>query len=210
LHKVECIKQRKFPDAWPPEREPAPLTTQLDTAWTRLIEQFATHEANDPAATWHDPDQTVGFWIRRMAQETVIHRIDAQLAAGVAVDAIPDDLALDDVDEVLHLFIGYASTRWPGEFAAHLESPDTRPVVVTASAAGGSRSWEVAVNPDGVRVTDRPSAAAPGEEPAARVSGDGDAVARWLWGRAGDDAVTMEGDRTLLDQLRRVLVTGTQ
>ncbi|HKD96214.1 MAG TPA: maleylpyruvate isomerase family mycothiol-dependent enzyme, partial [Micromonosporaceae bacterium] len=126
LHKVECIKQRKFPDAWPPEREPAPLTTQLDTAWTRLIEQFATHEANDPAATWHDPDQTVGFWIRRMAQETVIHRIDAQLAAGVAVDAIPDDLALDDVDEVLHLFIGYASTRWPGEFAAHLESPDTR------------------------------------------------------------------------------------
>jgi hypothetical protein len=51
------------------------------------------------------PDQTVGFWIRRMAQETVVHRVDAELAAEVAPGAIPDDIALDGIDEFLIAFI---------------------------------------------------------------------------------------------------------
>jgi hypothetical protein len=40
--------------------------------------------SRDPAGSWYTPDQTVGFWIRRMAQETVIHRIDKLLKVFVA------------------------------------------------------------------------------------------------------------------------------
>lgn len=211
LHKAECIRLRQFPTPWPPQRSGGPLTAELDSAWARLMEQFATHEPGDPAATWHEPDQTVGMWIRRMAHETVIHRLDAQLTAGTQVDPIPADLALDDIDEVLTLFIAYASTRWPGEFAAHLEDPDTRPLRVTATDDGNSRSWVVTVDPQGVRVTKTTSAAqVAGAAPAARVRGDADAVARWLWGRAGLDALTVEGDTALVGQLRRLMVAGTQ
>jgi hypothetical protein len=36
-----------------------------------------------------------------MAQETVIHRADAELAAGAPVAVIPGDLAADGIDELL-------------------------------------------------------------------------------------------------------------
>lgn len=211
LHKAECIRLRAFPRPWPPERQRgAGLTTELDTAWARLMEQLATHDPADPAATWHEPDQTVGFWIRRMAHETVIHRVDAQLAAGIPVEAIPGDLALDDIDEVLTLFIGYGSTAWAEEFAPVLEASDPRPVRITATAAGEVRSWTVTVNPDRVRVAESSPEAAADALPAAEAEGDADTMARWLWGRSEAGAVATGGDRALLDQLRRALVTGTQ
>ena len=44
-----------------------------------------------------------------MAQETVIHRVDAELAAGEPIAPIPDDLAVDGIDEVLERFLAYGS-----------------------------------------------------------------------------------------------------
>ena len=41
-----------------------------------LVAEFSARKPEDPAGTWYTPDQTVGFCIGRMAQETVIHRID--------------------------------------------------------------------------------------------------------------------------------------
>jgi hypothetical protein len=40
-----------------------------------------------------------------MAQETVIHRVDAELAAGAPVAVIPGDLAADGIDELLAAFV---------------------------------------------------------------------------------------------------------
>ena len=42
-----------------------------------------------------------------MAQETVIHRIDAELGADVPIAPIPDDLAIDGIDELLKVFVAY-------------------------------------------------------------------------------------------------------
>ena len=46
----------------------------------------AMHAARfDPAApswTWWPDDQTAGFWLRRMAQETAVHRVDVELPLG--------------------------------------------------------------------------------------------------------------------------------
>ena len=53
----------------------------LGRAYGELIAEFGARQPTDPTPTWYDPDQTVAFWIRRMAQETVIHRMDAELAA---------------------------------------------------------------------------------------------------------------------------------
>src|SRR6266700_2763359 len=55
--------------------------------------------------------------LMRMAQETVIHRIDAELAAGLPVTPVPDDLAADGVDEVLKRMLAYGSATRPEDFA---------------------------------------------------------------------------------------------
>lgn len=64
----------------------------LDGAFTELLAEFAAHSPDDPAGTWYGPDQSVGFWIRRMAHETAIHRIDAEIAAGITATPVPDDV----------------------------------------------------------------------------------------------------------------------
>ena len=51
-----------------------------------------------------------------MAQETVIHRLDAELALGAPIAPIPEDLAVDGIDEVLKLFVGYGSHAWLEDF----------------------------------------------------------------------------------------------
>ncbi len=66
-----------------------------------------------------DPDQhrpnwagapTAAFWFRRMAQETVIHRVDAQLATGTP-DPIDAALAIDGIDELADVFLPHAGAR---------------------------------------------------------------------------------------------------
>src|SRR6185436_3745950 len=117
LHKVECMRLGSHPEDWPPagiaDEDPAAL---LDRSYAALTAEFGSRDPADPAFTWYGPDQTVGFWIRRMAQETVIHRVDAELAAEVEPGAIPDDIALDGIDEFLIAFIEYGSRTWPDEY----------------------------------------------------------------------------------------------
>ncbi|MFY1688356.1 maleylpyruvate isomerase N-terminal domain-containing protein [Plantactinospora sp. WMMB782] len=156
LHKVECMRTGRIPSSWPPDvsaEEPLPL---FDRACRALDAEF---DGRDPAAlapTWYDPDQTVGFWLRRMAQETVIHRVDAELAIGRSVAEIPADLATDGIDEVLRLFLGYRSRRWPEDFAEVLPGS-----AVEILATAGPASWLVRLGPDGATVaSDRAAALA--------------------------------------------------
>lgn len=212
LHKVECIRTGVFPrDERSVESESDPVGA-LDAAYTELAALFDAHRPGDPAATWHGPDQTVGFWIRRMCQETVVHRVDAEQVAGLELAPIPQDVALDGVDEFLDLFIGYMSTEWSEHFADVLAQADPRPVLVT----GGGRSWTLEARPQGVSV--RPALAVPGSEPsgavstqtATRIEGEPDGLLLWLWGRVGDRSVRREGDPALLEQFLALRKKATQ
>lgn len=62
----------------------------------------ATDEAAEVWSFGPKP-RTARFWSRRQAHETAMHAEDLGLAAG-AVPALPADLALDGVDEVVTLF----------------------------------------------------------------------------------------------------------
>ena len=111
LHKVSAMRQGKFPRPWPPEVT-GPSLDLLDREYAQLTAEFAARKPDEETITWYDPEQTVGFWIRRMAQETVIHRVDAELALGEQLAEIPDDLALDGIDEVLERFLAFESVEW--------------------------------------------------------------------------------------------------
>src|SRR4051794_15075580 len=67
LHKVESIRRRAIPDPWPPDLSGEDSIALLDRAYAALRVEFAEHLPADPAWTFVPADQTVGFWIRRMA-----------------------------------------------------------------------------------------------------------------------------------------------
>src|SRR6201989_3674811 len=90
LHKVTLMRTGEEPEEWPPPSlaAEAPLAA-LGRTYGALRAEFRPRGPGMAAPTWYGPDQTVGFWIRRMAQETVIHRIDAEFAARLAVTPGP-------------------------------------------------------------------------------------------------------------------------
>jgi len=201
LHKVECMRTGTEPTSWPPDLSGEEPLALLDRAFQALRAEFEAREPDSFAATWHDPDQTVGFWIRRMAQEALIHRVDAELAAGVSIADIPPDLAADGVDEVLRLFLAYGSRRWPDAFIGLLPSSAEQIVVTT-----GEYGWLVHLGPDGVTVT-------PGVEPAtvtATVSAAPRDLLLWLWRRSGDESVERQGETGAVARLRQLLEAATQ
>jgi uncharacterized protein (TIGR03083 family) len=205
LHKVECMTRQAQPETWPPpglaeEAAHQPLAL-LDRTYRALVHEFDTRLPNAPAGGWYEPDRTVGFWIRRMAHETVIHRIDAELAAGVPLAPVPDDLAVDGLDEFLYVFLMYGTTAWlesAREALADAEGQDVR--LVTTGGA-----WLVHPTPEGVRVSEDPSGPV-----ATEVTGAPADLLRWVWGRAADDAVTVTGDLARIGPLRKLFTLVAQ
>ena len=206
LHKATIMATGRVPEPWPPDVAGEPLLPLLARAYAELIAEFAQHAPSDPTPTWYDPDQTVAFWIRRMAQETVIHRIDAEQGAGWPVTPARDDLAVDGVDEVLKRFLAYDSVKWPDEFSqmegGHLAGEGSQDAIIVTA---GPASWTVRPSPREVLVED-------GASDYARVAIEAapDPMLRWVWGRAGDDAVRVTGDPEWARYLRRMLAEVTQ
>jgi uncharacterized protein (TIGR03083 family) len=201
LHKVECMRQQREPEPWPPDLSGEPAPALLDRAYGELTAEFAARKPEEAAFTWYGPDQTVGFWIRRMAQETVIHRVDAELALGEPFAEIPEDLALDGIDEVLERFLAYDSQHWLEYFTEVLPAEGSTVVRVRAGGSG----WLVRAAPDGVWI----ERSAPDATAAASLAGAPDAVRLWLWRRA-DAGVTREGDLAEVDRLHALLRVATQ
>jgi uncharacterized protein (TIGR03083 family) len=170
----------------------------LDRCYAALTGEFAARSPDEPVG--RSTGETVLFWIRRMAHETAIHRVDAELAVGTAVAPLAPDLALDGVEEMLQVFIEYETRTFPEDYAAHLGDWGNRWVLLST----GGRGWRVTVRPDGAVATPADSA---GGTPAAVVSGAPADVQLWLWSRGGD--VTVTGDGELVSRFRRLLAAGT-
>ncbi|BEP15719.1 maleylpyruvate isomerase family mycothiol-dependent enzyme [Acidothermaceae bacterium B102] len=192
-HKIACIQLGGSPpDPWPPSWPKAgePLAW-FDDAQHRLMDVLTSTDPAAPSWTWWPADQTAGFWTRRMAQETAVHRADAESASG-DVSAIDTELAVDGIDEVLTLMLA-------GDWS---EEPQPGPTTTVDVSVGG-RSWQVTMAPAEVVVGQVVGQAA------ARVSGDPSTLLLWLWGRAADSAVQVSGDQAAARQLRERLALAT-
>ena len=193
-HKIECTRLGHAPDPWPPGWPDAdqPLGWYRD-AHARLLGMFAESDATRPSATWWPADQTVGFWARRMAHETAVHRVDAELARGVETP-IDAELATDGVDELLRIML-------EGDWSEDADEAATGQRVAIET---GRRVWDVVLDRGAMTVSD-------GDGPSdARLSGEPSDVLLWLWGRAGDDRITFEGDAETHRVLRERLTMATQ
>jgi uncharacterized protein (TIGR03083 family) len=163
--------------------------------------------------TWWGPSQspqTTGAVARHQLQQVAVHTYDAQVAVG-ASQPLPDEVALDGVDEFLTTCVA-TTTAWPH-----------KPAVIDYHATEG-RSWRLWLSADGARTARIPSPAAgegqeaagdgsetAGEvsETAGEVSETADVTARgtanelvmFCYGRILMDALRVDGDRRVFDQL---------
>ncbi len=195
-----------------PEIEEAPVEALLE--WYRdgleqLIEALRTTPPETPVFSWWSPDQTAGFWYRRMAHETLIHRVDAEQALG-SVSPIDGPLAADGIDEVLTKYVGGYPT-W-GSFV-----PDGTTARIVCTDQSGR--WDLRFG--GFSGTSPTTGSAYRElpafevvesisEPETNIAGTSADLDLWLWGRAPIDRLTVTGHRAPADKLREICADSMQ
>ena len=158
------------------------VATVVDVATTNLAALCASLRSADPEAavwTW-STEQTVAFYARRAQHETVVHRVDAESAAGTPT-SLDGDVAVDGIDELLTVLIGPGGEPRPsGSFHLHRTDGD----------------GEFMLTVDGERLV------------VAREHGKGDAALRAtgeelflvMWGRRGLDGLELFGDEAVAQQ----------
>jgi uncharacterized protein (TIGR03083 family) len=145
--------------------------------------------ASDPSlACWHflPADTPLGFWARRQAHETIIHRADMQATVGT-IAAVPSDVGRDGIDELL---MGFYATR-----GRRLRTDDPCTLIVEAVDIPGT--WTVRMTPEGATITRDPTP-------------DADCVLRGpaaelylaLWNRRDTTDLHVEGDPAVLARWR--------
>ncbi len=193
---AEFIDFRAVPDGRLPDDEAA-RGRWLTAGAARLIE--ALRQAGDDPEVWAFGQLTApSFWARRMSHEAMVHRADAELAAGDEV-SLPPQLAADAIDEWLTVMSGPLFGRPDPRLAA---LPPGRSLHVHATDPGLATAgeWLVTHAGDGIRVTAEHGKAdaalsgtagdvllvlvgrKPAASPAVRVYGDHDLLAAWLKG----------------------------
>jgi uncharacterized protein (TIGR03083 family) len=160
--------------------------------------------AADPAdEAWHwSSDRTVGASIRRQAHEALIHRIDAEEAAGTVTPLDPA-LAADGVLEALTVMYGGCppwGTITPSGPVVDVRLTDTGDVLHVALGRF------TGTDPDGTSYDEPDLVVVPDGQAVATVSATASDLDAWLWHRGvGRVAVDLDGDRAALDGLRGIL-----
>lgn len=187
------------PDEW--QRDPEPgqsLTEYLETGLARLLDELAAHEPGEHADTWWPADPTYGFWRRRMLHESVVHRLDVEQAAGVEPREVPEDIALDGVDEAL--------TLWFGQKLPMLGLTGTK--AGSVGVRTGAHSWIARAGPE---TTEAWRCSAEEAEAADDVvTAESGRLYLWLWGRASLTSVTVRGVHDQAAQLWALLRLATR
>jgi uncharacterized protein (TIGR03083 family) len=143
---AEAIPARQVPDGrYPDDR--ADQAIWLRTGARRVVE--AVQAAGESPMYAFAGTGPASFWARRMAHETLVHRVDAQIAAGVEPEIDPV-LAADAIDEFLGLL---SSPRYQHEDRAAGALPAGALMHLHASDDGLDGAGEWLVRQDGERIS---------------------------------------------------------
>ena len=175
-----------------PEGVPADALEWFDREFAALVRLLDGLDPELPAWNWAPQAKKAGFWLRRMAHETAVHRWDAQMATGQA-EPIEAKLAADGVSEVLDTWLP----------AGRRGGPRDRYGVVHLVATDASQEWFVRLRGEGVALLDTGTLFdADDPHPRAEATGTASDVLLALYGRVPFDVLTVAGEPTLLDALR--------
>jgi uncharacterized protein (TIGR03083 family) len=166
-------------------------------AWLRAgaarIVDAAREAGSDLVWTFTGP-APAGFWLRRMAHETLVHRADAQLAAGAEPEpVIAAEVAADAIDEWLMLLTGGLGDA--GERARALPASASLHLHATDDGLDGRGEWMIRHDAGGLTVE-------PGHGKGdAALTGPAASLLLVLMRRrpVSDPAVTVYGDSAVVD-----------
>src|SRR5690625_1243686 len=197
---------RSDEDASRVEDSPPELPESIDeilpvrAAATRALTAALDHLGDaEPRWSWWRADQTVGFTRRMQVCEAVMHRVDAELAAGLDPSPIDREVAAHCLSHCVDVMWGWL----PGG-ASH-----TSRGIARIESDGQEWFIDVGDYPDssGAPVP-RAERAAEGPEPTVEIAGDLEELARWAWGRGGQVMIT--GDNTGGAAMERLIAAGIQ
>jgi uncharacterized protein (TIGR03083 family) len=178
------------PDPGKPGLRGEELIEWFRRGWRELADLLDESDDETPAWSWSG-DNRVGFWRRRTALETVVHRWDTENAVGTGT-TLDATLAADGIDEVFFVMMAgddspykgasglveLATIDTPGAWVLHLEDGKK----ATASRGSGDRSSGAAI---------------------ATISAPAERMLLFVWGRLGPEAVTIDGDMSLFEDFHR-------
>ncbi|MCO5971493.1 maleylpyruvate isomerase family mycothiol-dependent enzyme [Actinoallomurus soli] len=191
---IDWVHAQSRPDDWDRRPSDGDVIRWFRACAAELHDELSRRPVDEPCDTWSPGDRTIGFWWRRMAHETTVHRVDVEAAYG-PIGPVDAEFAADGADEVLSLYLVRRFGR----------RDRGRPASVrTVGVAAGSRVWRVTISPTSAEVISELP-----DDADAVVIGDPVPVYLWLWGRRGDDAIRVRGDRAAAADLRAALAAAT-
>lgn len=168
-----------------------------------LVAALGEAEPTDEAWTWSS-DQTVGFTYRRQALEALVHRVDAEQAAGASSPLDPA-LATDGVEEVLDVMYG-GCPPWgsfhPLPHHLRIDVTDTGESFWVQLGRFSGTEPDDGIHHDEDDIAVVPD---PGVEPDAVISGPSDSLLLRLWRRGDGADIHLAGDLRIVDHFRQVI-----
>jgi uncharacterized protein (TIGR03083 family) len=176
-----------------------------EQATAALLHELANRDDTEPCWSWWPPDQTVGFTRRMQTYEATMHRVDAEMTAGLPLSSIAKDVAAGSIDHAVDVMWGWK----PDESTYRAEG------VVEFLATDTSERWLVEV---GSWTAAAPEPGGNGDVPMAVRATAGDATATvmapvedlalWAWTRGA--GVQVSGRPASIAALDAVIAQGMQ
>lgn len=196
---VEAVEKAK------PER-PTDLAALLELrrrATESLLAELGRLDDSERRWSWFEADQTVGFTRRMQTYEATMHRVDAELAAGLPIGPIAPDVAAGAIGHGIDAMWG-----WMPDWATY-EPKAIGEFVATDTG----EHWLVELGhwfgtgPESGKEFDEPRAVpATGGTPTVTARAPAVDLALWAWGRGGSAEVT--GDADAKEALAAVIAQG--
>ncbi len=192
-------------------RPPDSALTALvaDTA-AALVAALAARKPDDACWSWDPNGRNVGWVRRRQAHEALIHRVDAELAAGTDDIDVDADLAADGVDELLTRFMDASDIPAWSSFVPTA-------AVVELRLEGDGRSWFAQLGrfqgtspTSGSTYDEEAIRLVPQQQAGTTIHGAAGDFDRWLWGRGPLDSLEVTGDGDGALWIRAAAVHATQ
>lgn len=173
--RMEEVLLNQIPAPPPPGPE---AVRWLADATRELVEALQQAGPRSPVWNWTSQPQLAGFWSRRMAHETTVHRWDVEAVRG-RPSPVERELALDGIAELLEVFLPEgARGLTDGSLGG----------VLCLRCTDVPAAWCITV--EVMQVTTRLAA----EAWDARVSGTASDLMMFLWNRVDPETLNVEGN----------------
>ncbi len=185
--------------------DPVALLDLRREATADLIRALDDRDPSEEAWSWFPADQTVGFTWRMQTHEATIHRVDAELAAGLPISPIDSELAADGVDHVVNVMWAWTPAGVERHVTGTIEltATDTRQSWLIDTIRWSGQAWGQTFHDQiGCERVDT-------GRPGATICGTAEDLDLLVWARA-DRAVVRSGDEQVLREFQAMLDDGIQ